>query len=91
MPNLPVEVVSPTDPADALLVKVREYLRAGARLVWVIYPGVREVHVYLRGGQIRVYFDTDDLDAPDVLPGFGVPVASLFPPVADLPVPNDDQ
>lgn len=86
VPDLAVEVVSPGDEADPLIAKAREYLRGGVRLVWVIYPLTREVHAYLPGvRELRVFFAEDDLEAPNVLPGFRVSVASLFPPVADPP------
>ena len=82
VPDIAVEVVSPTDPADELIAKVREYLRGGVRLVWVVYPLVREVHAYQPGSrQVCVFFGEDDLDAADILPGFRTPTAALFPPV----------
>lgn len=81
VPDIATEVVSPTDPADELLVKVREYLRGGVRLVWVVYPAAREVHAYRPDSRdVRVYLAEDDLDAGDVLPGFRTPVGPLFPP-----------
>lgn len=81
VPDIAAEVVSPTDPADELLVKVREYLRGGVRLVWVVYPAAREVHAYRPGSRdVRTYLAEDELDAGDVLPGFRTPVGPLFPP-----------
>ena len=38
IPELVVEVVSPTDSADELDKKIGEYFRAGVQLVWVVYP-----------------------------------------------------
>lgn len=82
VPDIAVEVVSPTDGADDIIAKAREYLRGGVRLVWVIYPLVKEVHAYLPGAStVRVYTTADDLDAGDILPGFRTAVAPLFPPV----------
>jgi Uma2 family endonuclease len=81
VPDIAAEVVSPTDPADELLVKVREYLRGGVRLVWVVYPAAREVHAYRPGVRdVRVYLADDELDAGDILPAFRTPVGPLFPP-----------
>lgn len=83
VPDLVCEVVSPTDDAEDLLSKVREYHRGTVRLVWVIYPGLQEVHAHWPGANtIRVYAGTDELDAGDILPGFRTAVAPLFPPVA---------
>ncbi len=52
----------------------------------MVYPGVREVHAYTPPSQVRAFLPADDLDGGDVLPGFRVNVAGLFPPVADPPV-----
>jgi Uma2 family endonuclease len=83
VPDIAAEIVSPTDPADDLIAKVREYLRGGVRLVWVVYPLAREVHAYRPGSAtVQVHVADADLDAPDVLPGFRTPVGPLFPPTA---------
>lgn len=83
VPDLAVEVVSPTDRADAVIQKALEYLRAGARLVWVIFPSVRQLYAYHdRTQPPRVFSEGEALEAPDVLPGFSVPLALLFPPLA---------
>ena len=37
-PDLAVEVVSPNDYAREVEEKVEEYLRAGVKLIWVVYP-----------------------------------------------------
>jgi Uma2 family endonuclease len=88
VPDIAAEVVSPTDRAEPLLEKVREYLRGGVRLVWVVYPLAREVHAYLPGANtVRAYLADDDLDAGDVLPGFRTRVGDLFPPVEPTPPP----
>jgi Uma2 family endonuclease len=50
-PALAVEVVSPADLAQELAHRVDQYLAAGVRVVWVVYPNTREVHVFREGGQ----------------------------------------
>jgi Uma2 family endonuclease len=45
-PDLAVEVLSPEDDPRAVLDKVGEYLKAAARLVWVIDPDRRSAAVY---------------------------------------------
>ena len=91
VPDIAVEVVSPGDSADSLLEKAREYLRGGVRLVWVVYPLAREVHVYLPGaGTIRAFVAEEELDAGDILPGFRTSVAALFPP-REEPTPVADE
>ena len=77
-PALVVEVVSPTDLAQDLAHKVDQYLAAGVRVVWVVYPGTHEVHVFREGGAAAVMGPANVLEAPDLLPGFSVPVAQLL-------------
>jgi len=86
VPDIAAEVISPGDLADEVIAKVREYLRGGVRLAWIVYPLAQEIHAYWPGtNQIRVYFPADDLDAGDVLPGFRTSVADLFPPLESPP------
>ena len=78
-PDLAVEVVSPNDNARLLEEKVQEYLDAGIRLVWVIYPDSRTAHVYRPGETAARIGPAGALDGEDVLPGFRLPLAELFP------------
>ncbi len=77
--DLAVEIVSPGDRAEDVYGKVREYLTAGARLVWVVWPRHRAVTVYTANGEVRELREGDELDGGAVLPGFRVRVAELFP------------
>lgn len=78
IPNLAVEVVSPTNTAAEILAKVNEYFRAGCERVWVIYPSLEQVYVYQSLTQVRVLTRNDSLDGEEFLPGFQLPIASLF-------------
>jgi Uma2 family endonuclease len=80
VPELVVEAASPTDKAEEVVAKAHDYLRAGVLLVWVVYPRLRQVYAYTHTATPpRIFTDADTLDAGDVLPGFGVPMARLFP------------
>ena len=81
VPDLAVEVASPTDLAEFLLRKVAEYFRAGVRLVWVVYPLTRCIHVYQSWNRIQVVTESDTLDGGTVLPGFRLALDRLFGPV----------
>lgn len=76
-PDLAVEIVSPGDTFDELQAKVREYLAAGTRLVWVVWPRGRSVIAYHPGGIMELAAD-DLLSGGDVLPGFEMQVGRLF-------------
>ena len=77
-PELVVEIVSPGNTAADLEEKVDQYLAAGARAVWVVYPRLRRVHVHRADGTITAHGVNQQLTAEDILPGVSIPVASLF-------------
>jgi Uma2 family endonuclease len=76
-PDLAVEIVSPEDRADAINDKVGEYLEAGVRLVWVVYPRQRNVHVFKRGNS-EVVIESRSLSGEEVAPRFELPLARLW-------------
>jgi Uma2 family endonuclease len=78
VPDLVVEVVSPADLAEDVDDKRRDWLAAGAQLVWVVYPSTRSVHAFAADGTVRLFGPADALTAEPVLPGFSCPVADLF-------------
>ena len=79
IPDLAVEIVSPADRLRQVRAKVQRYLAAGVRLVWLVEPRHRRVTVFRPGQPERVLGPDDELDGGDVLPGFRLPVAELFP------------
>lgn len=76
-PDLAVEVMSPHDTAEEIHKKVREYIRFGTRLVWVVYPETRTVVVHT-ANEARTLDENDALDGGDVLPSFTLPVKNIF-------------
>lgn len=79
-PDLVVEIASPTQYRPEMAEKARLYLRSGVRLVWVVWPGDRQVDVWRPGSDVPVATlgESDALDGLDVLPGFTHAVANLF-------------
>ncbi|MEW4566836.1 Uma2 family endonuclease [Tautonia sp. JC769] len=77
-PDLAVEVVSPSDLAEALDRKLLEYFEAGVSLVWVIYPETRRVFVFASATEVRILSASDELDGGAMIPGFRLPLTRLF-------------
>lgn len=77
-PDLAVEVISPSNTLSEIQEKVLDYLDAGTRLAWVVDPGTRTVTVWRSRDEIRLVGEDGELDGGDVLPGFRVPVSTLF-------------
>jgi Uma2 family endonuclease len=80
VPDLAIEVISPNDNPIEVQEKIALYLKSGVLLVWVFYPKVRQVVVHHPDGTSRTLNIGDILDGEDVLPGFRIAVADLFPP-----------
>ena len=82
VPNLAVEVISPSNTAREILDKVEEYFRVGVERIWVIYPSQRLVYVYASPTDVRIVTEGSELMDESLLPGFRLPLHLLFgPPV----------
>lgn len=77
-PDLAVDVVAPGDLEYQIEAKLNDYLLAGVRLVWIIYPPTGSVRVFRHNSTSARLMDTDDLDGEDVIPGFRCSIASLL-------------
>lgn len=82
-PDLVVEVVSPSDSARNIRRKVDQYLRAGTRLVWIVYPDDKFVDVYRPDHDTSTFRIDDTLDGYEVLPGLSLPVHDVFKRLGD--------
>jgi Uma2 family endonuclease len=78
VPDLCVEVVSPSNTMKQLKAKAKEYLFAGVRRVWIVDPEDRTVTVVVDPLESRTLEADAVLDGGDVLPGFSCKVADLF-------------
>lgn len=74
----PDEEGTPSDNPVDVQQKVRDYLKAGARLVWVVAPQAKTVTVYRPDGSARLLREPERLDGEDVLPGLSIALAELF-------------
>ena len=82
MPELAVEIQSPSDSREKMLRKAQAYLENGTTLVWLVQPEKRGVEVCrLRedGGIQSEFLGLGDrLSAEDILPGFALDISKLL-------------
>ena len=78
VPDLVVDVMSPSDTAPQLDDKGQRYLAAGVRLVWVVNPRRRSVTECAPDRTARIFVEGEVLSGGDVVPGFLLPVADIF-------------
>lgn len=81
-PDLVIEIVSKNDRADDLLLKVSQYLQAGARAVWLLYPKTRLAYRYVPGKlepEVRAAAAGERFEEPELVSGFSLPLADVLP------------
>lgn len=77
-PIIAVEVLSPSNTHEHVSQRIREFLVAGVRQVWVADPDFQTVTVYRPDSRPVMYSQDDILPGEKDLPGFGCQVAKLF-------------
>jgi Uma2 family endonuclease len=77
-PDLIVEIIPPDGDAEEIDRRVADYLGAGVKLIWILYPATRSVWVVRRDGSAARLTEDKDLSGEDVVPGFACPVRALF-------------
>jgi Uma2 family endonuclease len=78
VPVLAVEVLSPSDTQELIEEKIDDYLGAGVPIVWTLNPRRRTVTTYRQNQAPQLFNATQELVGDPELPGFRVPVLSLF-------------
>jgi Uma2 family endonuclease len=78
VPDLAVEVLSPSNTRGEIERKLREYFDAGTSLVWVIQPKTQTAQVYTSPTDFRRVPKTGSLHGDPVLPGFVLSLSDLF-------------
>ena len=78
VPILAVESLSPSNTHKEMKRKRKEYFAAGVELVWMLDPDKETVDVYTSETDFTTLTINDTLDGGTLLPGFSVPIATLF-------------
>ena len=77
-PDQAVEIVSPSDSAGDLEIKVAEYLSSGTKSFWAVYPDSRRVVVHRSGGIGQTHGEDFNLEEPEQLSGFSLSLGEIF-------------
>ena len=78
VPTLAIEVLSESNTKAEMARKLRDYFDAGVRLVWFIEPTTEAATVYTSLTKARQIDAEGTLEGGKVLPGFTLPLKSLF-------------
>ncbi|HEV2987433.1 MAG TPA: Uma2 family endonuclease [Candidatus Angelobacter sp.] len=77
-PALAVEIISPSNTASEIARKRNQYLIAGARSVWIVYPDQREVEVFRTGERPLILNEKDSLIDEHLFPKLSLSLAYVF-------------
>ena len=78
VPNLAIEVVSPSKTYGEIATKRSDYFAAGVEAVWVVIPETSEVQMWESPRLCRALHPGDEIEGVVIFPGFRMPVAALF-------------
>lgn len=83
VPDLVIEVASPTQYGPEMAEKAKQWLLAGAQLAWIVWPAAKRVDVWRQGKDDAPTAtlgagDTLDGQALPALAGFSIALADLF-------------
>jgi Uma2 family endonuclease len=78
VPNLVVEVVSPTNYANEVAERLEDYFRSGVERAWVVFPTVSKLYDYDSRNTVRILSRDQTLEGGALLPGFQLPLSELF-------------
>ncbi len=87
VPELAVEVVSPSNYAFEIQSKILEYFDSGISCVWIIYAEIEMIYVYDGPTSVRLVDRAGELDCGAFLPGLRIPMADIFGDDAAAPAP----
>ncbi len=76
VPDLAIEIASPSDTHEGLMKKKNRYLRCGTQEVWLISPASEDVTIYSALGS-AIRRGSDGLST-NLIPGFSITVSDLF-------------
>ena len=78
IPDLVVEVFSDSDSWPKVRRKIAMYFAAGVAHAWIVHPTDRSVTWMRADGRQTIFTGSDVLDGGDLLPGFRLPLDTLF-------------
>jgi Uma2 family endonuclease len=78
IPEIAIEILSPHEQARRIHRKLKQYFEAGVKEIWVLDPGTGTAEIWTAPSlTYRDLSASDSLSSP-LLPGFDVPLATLF-------------
>jgi len=77
MPDLAIEVLSPSQSVHFLVRKIKAYFALGVKSCWLVEPTVDVIHVYPQPNQHKTY-DMSDIEVIDEVMDIHLPIQKVF-------------
>jgi len=77
-PDLAADVFAHWDRQQDAEAKAQQWLDAGTRLGWIVWPATRSITVHHPDGSKQILHEGDTLTGDDVVPGFECSVDAIF-------------
>ena len=78
IPILAVEILSPSDKHEVVAEKIRGYLEAGVKRIWIADPEFRTITVHRPDAEPQLFNVNEALENDPVLPGLSIPLKEIF-------------
>lgn len=78
MPDLAVEIKSPSDTIRDLRQTADYYLAHGSKSVWLVFPHQRIVEIYRHDADIQILNDNDKIVDEELFPDYELAVSDIF-------------
>lgn len=73
-----IEIISEHDNIKKVYKKLEEYFAAGVKVVWLIFPDLDQVHIYISIFDVTICKDDKVCSAAPVLPDFNMTAGEIF-------------
>jgi Uma2 family endonuclease len=81
VPEICVEVISPSNTVNELDLKVNEYFGHGVSEVWIVNPELKTLKRFRGPAAMEFYNESDEFDGAPILPGLRLKLADVFPKI----------
>jgi len=78
IPAFTIEIISGNDNINKVEAKISEYYKAGVKVVWLILPEEKSVHIYTSRRDVKICIENDICSAAPVLSEFEIGVDVLL-------------
>lgn len=78
VPGFIIEIISPSNSSIEVEQKIKDYFNSGVKVIWYIFPTLKEVKVYTSMKNVNICMGQDICDVGEVIPELQMTVDEIF-------------